>query len=147
MMAKRILVPLDARERSEAVLPLVADLARGAGSTVRLLHVAPLARTRISDAGRVLVYAHQLEERRESEGLDRLRDLEHLLDGVAVERRVRLGDTVTEILREAEAFEADLIALSASRRPWWRRAVTRVTSRVRAKSRVPVLTLVEGSAR
>ena len=41
-MAKRILVPLDALERSEAVLPLVADLARGAGSTVRLLHVADL---------------------------------------------------------------------------------------------------------
>ena len=146
-MAKRILVPLDASERSEAVLPLVADLARGAGSTVRLLHVAPLGRTRISDAGRVLVYAHHLEERRESEGLDRLRDVEHLLEGVAVERRVRFGETVTEILNEAEAFEADLIALSASRRPWWRRAAGRIAAQVRAKSSVPVLILAEGGAR
>jgi len=146
-MAKRILVPLDALERSEAVLPLVADLARGAGSTVRLLHVAPFARTRLTDTGRVLVYAHHLEQRRESEGLDRLRDVERLLDGVAVERRVRFGDAVTEILREADAFDADVIALSARRRPWWRRAALRVTSRVQAKSPVPVLILAEGGAR
>jgi nucleotide-binding universal stress UspA family protein len=145
MMAKRILVPLDASERSEAVLPLVADLARGAGSTVRLLHVAPLARTRISDDGRVLAYAHHLEERREAEGLDRLRELERLLDGVAVEHRVRLGDTVTEILREADAFDADVIALTSPRRPWWRRAVGRVATRVRAKADVPVLILSGGA--
>src|SRR5207247_861611 len=36
VMAKRILVPLDLTEDTEAVAPLVADLARGRGATVRL---------------------------------------------------------------------------------------------------------------
>src|SRR5713226_4847106 len=40
-MAKRILVPLSGRARAEAVLPVVADAARSAGATMRLLHVAP----------------------------------------------------------------------------------------------------------
>ena len=40
-MAKRILVPLDRSEASRSVLPMVADMARGSGGTVRLLHVAP----------------------------------------------------------------------------------------------------------
>ena len=39
-MAKRILVPLDETTEHEAILPLVADIARQAGATVRLLHVA-----------------------------------------------------------------------------------------------------------
>ena len=147
-MAKRILVPLDTPERSETVLPLVADLARGSGGTVRLLHVAPLVRTRISDDGRVITYAHQLEERREAEGLQRLRHLElAALDGVPVEHRVRLGDPVTEILREADAFGADVIALSTRRRSWWRQAFGRVAARVRAKSGIPVLVFADGGAR
>src|SRR5687768_1233597 len=59
MMAKRILVPLDTSEHSDAVLPLVADLARAAGATVRLLHVTPYSRTRFSADNRVVQYAHQ----------------------------------------------------------------------------------------
>lgn len=54
-MAKRILVPLDRRERAETVLPLVADMARAGGATVRLLHVAPLPRIRQDACGRVIV--------------------------------------------------------------------------------------------
>ncbi|PYN05671.1 MAG: universal stress protein, partial [Candidatus Rokuibacteriota bacterium] len=41
-MAKRILVPLDQSPPAEAVLPLVGEVARGGGATVRLLHVAPI---------------------------------------------------------------------------------------------------------
>ena len=145
-MAKRILVPLDASERSESVLPFVADLARGAGGTVRLVHVTPYVRTRLSDDGRVLFYGHQAEERETARADSRLRDLEPLLDGVALEHRVRLGDPAEEIVREAEAFGADVVVLSTRRRPWWRR-VGRVATRVRAQSDVPVLLLSEGGAR
>ena len=106
------------------------------------------ARTRISEDGHVLAYAHHIEERRESETLSRLRALEaELLDGVAVEHRVRIGETVAEILNEVEAFGADLVALSTRRPAWWQRAFGRVAGRVRGKSRVPVMVLADGGAR
>jgi nucleotide-binding universal stress UspA family protein len=144
-MSKRILVPLDAGEHADAVLPLVADLARGAGGTVRLLHVAPVARTRIHNDGRVLQYAHDAETRRESEALDYLRELEPRLDGVPVERRVRLGEPADEILHEAESFGADVIVLGVRRRAWWRRALGRVAGAVRARATAPVLLVGEGA--
>ena len=158
-MAKRILVPIGDDARAEAIVPLVAALARDGGGTVRLLNVQPLQRTRFDDyarrlplygydAGvtlevqqRVLLYAHAHEERLESETLERLRQLEPLLDGVAVERTVRFGDVTEEIVREAEAFDADLIAVSERRRPWWRPALARLVDRVRGRVRVPVLAL------
>ena len=158
-MAKRILVPIGDNERAEAIVPVVAALARDGGGTVRLLNVQPLQRTRFDDyarrlplygydAGvtlevkqRVLLYAHAHEERLESETLERLRQLEPLLDGVAVERTVRFGDVTEEIVREAEAFDADLIAVSERRRPWWRPALARLVDRVRGRVRVPVLAL------
>jgi len=158
-MAKRILVPVGDHTRAEAIVPVVAALARDGGGTVRLLNVQPLQRTRFDDyarrlplhgydAGvtlevqqRVLLYAHAHEERLESETLERLRQLEPLLDGVAVERTVRFGDVTEEIVREAEAFDADLIAVSERRRPWWRPALARLVDRVRGRVRVPVLAL------
>ena len=158
-MVKRILVPVGDNDRAEAIVPVVAALARDGGGTVRLLNVQPLQRTRFDDyarrlplygydAGvtlevqqRVLLYAHAHEERLESETLERLRQLEPLLDGVAVERTVRFGDVTEEIVREAEAFDADLIAVSERRRPWWRPALARLVDRVRGRVRVPVLAL------
>jgi nucleotide-binding universal stress UspA family protein len=145
MMAKRILVPLDTSEHSESVLPLVADLARAAGATVRLLHVTPYARTRVSDDNRVIHYAHQLEERDAREAALRLRQLTALLDGIAVEYSVRLGDPGEEILREAEAFNADAIVLRAAPWRWWRRTLGRVAARVRAKAAAPVVLLSEAA--
>jgi len=82
----------------------------------------------------VLAYGHVHEERLESEHLERLRRLEPLLDGVAVERAVRFGDVVEEVAREADAFDADLIAVSERRRPWWRPVLTRFVDRVRARA-------------
>src|SRR5712691_684372 len=130
-MAKRILVPLDRRERVEAVLPLVADLARASGATVRLLHVAPLPRLRQDTYGRVIAYADQESDRLEGEGLEYLRAAEAQLEGVPVERRVRFGDAREEILREAEVFGADLIALRAA-------LSRRVPERVRREAEVAV---------
>lgn len=144
-MAKRILVPLDTSEHSESVLPLVADLARAAGATVRLLHVTPYARTRFSEDNRVIHYAHQQEERDAREAELWLRELTPLLDGIDVEHRVRIGDAGEEILREADAFDADVIVLRASPWRWWRRTLGRVAKRVRAKAGAPVVLLSEAA--
>lgn len=116
-MAKRILVPLDQSPAAEVVVPLVADMARGSGATVRLLHVAAVPRNRLSEQGRVLAYADQEMARLEAEGLDYLRTVEMQFDGAAdVECVVRFGDPVAEILLEAEAFGADLIAVTTEGR-------------------------------
>ena len=144
-MPKRILVPLDTSEHAESVLPLVADLARAAGATVRLLHVTPYARTRVSDDDRVIRYAHQQEERDAREAERWLRGLTLSLDGVAVEHSVRVGDPGEEILREADVFDADAIVLRASPWRWWRRSLGRVAKRVRANAEAPVLLLSEAA--
>jgi nucleotide-binding universal stress UspA family protein len=163
MMAKRILVPVGNVTRAEAIVPVVAALARESGGTVRLLSVQPLPHTRFDeyahtlpsygyDVGvtldvprRVLTYGHAHEERLESETLERLRGLEPLLDGVPVERAVRFGDVVEEITREAHAFDADLVAVTERRRRWWRPLLARMIDRVRARVGVPVLALSGGA--
>lgn len=161
-MAKRILVPVETNDDAEPIVPLAAALAREAGGTVRLLNVQPVPRTRFTDAApraprydfdagipdaadRVLAYGHVLEERVQADVIERLRALEPLLDGVAVERVVRFGDVADEIAREADAFGADLVAVAERRRPWWRPSLARVVDRVRARVRVPVLALSGGA--
>ena len=122
-MAKRILVPLDQSPLAESMVPLVADTARGAQATVRLLHVAPIPHNRIDADGRILAYVDQEMDRLEAEGLDYLRAIELQFAGTPVECVVRFGDPVSEILAEAEAFEADLIAVSTAGRSGLSRTV------------------------
>ena len=109
-MAKRILVAVDHTPPTE-LLDLISDAARGGGAAVRLLHVAPKPDNLIGDDGYVMAYADQEAVRLEAEGLDILRPIELHLGGVSVESVVRFGDPAVEILREAEAFDADLIAM------------------------------------
>ncbi len=145
-MAKRILVPLDQQDRAEAVLPLVAELARGGGAAVRLLHVAPLPQLRRDAYGRVIAYVDQESDRLEAHALDYLRTVEARLEGVPVESRVRFGDAGDEIQLEADAFGADLIAMTAPKAHWLRPAFTGgVSGRVRRKAKVPVMALSSGS--
>ncbi len=147
-MAKRILVPLDQQERTEAVLPLVADMARAGGATVRLLHVAPVPQVRHDTAGRVIAYANQEGERLEGRALDYLRTVEAQLEGVPVEHRVRFGRPGAEILLEADVFDADLIALTAPPRRWrpWT-PFGGVSGRVRRRAAVSVMFLTPRGAR
>jgi nucleotide-binding universal stress UspA family protein len=139
-MAKRILVPLDQSPTAESVIPLVADAARGGQAVVRLLHVAPVPSARIDDEGRILAYADQEMERLEAEGLDYLRVIELQFVESPVECVVRFGDPVKEILREAQSFEADLIAVSTAGRSGLSRAVFgSVAEQVFKKSDVAVM--------
>jgi nucleotide-binding universal stress UspA family protein len=109
-MAKRVLVPLDETVEAEGVVDLVADLAKGGGASVRLLHVAPVPDNVVSD-GKIVAYADQEGARLESEGMDYLRAIETRL-GVPAECVVRFGEPVREILTEADAFGADLVVMS-----------------------------------
>ncbi len=140
-MAKRILVPLDRSEHAEDVLPIVADLARGSGATVRLLNVAGYPEQKFGDHGRVVAYESQEMERITHRRLDYLRGAEARLEGVPVESVVRFGDPVQEIAQEAEAFGADLIAVTAPRRGWFTRFYRNVADSLRRKSSVPLLVL------
>jgi len=141
-MAKRILVPLSGREGAEAVLALVADAGRNGGATVRLLRVAAYPRMRTGPDGRVIAYVDQETNRLEGESQRYLRDVEARLDGVAVERRVAFGDPADEIVREAEAFAADLIAMATPRPRWLARRLSgKVARRVFRRASAPVMLL------
>ena len=141
-MAKRILTPIDARERSETIVPVVTALAHGAGSAVRLLRVFPVPDRVIGSHGRTVAYADQEMARLTAEGLEDLHRIEAQLDGIPVESVVRFGEPTEEILLEAEAFDADLITLATSNRGRLRSAlVPGVAERVARKAPVPTLTL------
>jgi nucleotide-binding universal stress UspA family protein len=111
-MAKRILVPLDEAVQAESMVEAVGALARSTGATVRLLHVAPIADVVVDEDGHVLAYSDQETERLEAEALDFLHAASIGLEGLPVECAVRFGDPVAQILEDAEAWNADLIAMA-----------------------------------
>lgn len=140
-MAKRILAPISVAERGEAIVPIVSALAQGAGSTVRLLRVFPVPGHVVDSDGRTVAYSDQEMARLTSEGEDDLARVETQLAGVPVESVVRFGEAVEEILLEAEAFDADLIALGATRRGRLSSTLAPgVAEQVARKSAVPTLT-------
>ena len=117
-MAKRILTPIDGRGPSETIVPVVAALARGAGSTVRLLRVFPVPEHVPGPYGRTIAYVDQEMSRLTAEGLDQLAHV------------------------EAEAFNADLVALATTRRSRLGSAlVPNVAERVVRDVAVPTLVL------
>jgi len=140
-MAKRILVPLDRSSASEAVLPLIGDAARGAGATVRLLHIAPVPDAVEREYGRGAADSDRVMERATAEGESYLEGASASLQGIPVERVVRFGDPAREILVEAEAWGADLIAVTATPASPFGRLVRRggVADRVTRGAAAPVL--------
>ena len=141
-MAKRILTPIDGCEESTAIVPMVAALARGAGSTVRLLKVFPVPERVMGPHGRTIAYVDQEMARLTALGQDELAHVEAELEGIPVERVVRFGEPSEEIRLEAEAFNADLVTLATSRRSRLGSALRPgVTERVVQESPVPTLVL------
>lgn len=115
-MSKRILIPVDGTTASETLLSLVADMARSSGATIRLLDVKPTPENIIGDYGRVVAYASQEMTRLEHLSECYLDGLAAQIHDVPVERVVRFGDEVEEILNEAEAWQAELIAVAGTER-------------------------------
>jgi nucleotide-binding universal stress UspA family protein len=142
MTAKKILAPIDARERSEAIVPVVAALAHDTGGTVRLLRVFPVPEQVIGSHGQTVAYVDQEMERLTAEGTDDLRHAEAQMGRVPVESVVRFGEPAEEILLEAEAFDADLIAVVTSAAGGLGRVLAPgVAERVARKAPVPTLVL------
>jgi nucleotide-binding universal stress UspA family protein len=141
-MTKRILAPMDGREPSEGIVPIVAALARDTGATVRLLRVVPVPDRVVTEYGRTVAYVDQEMARLTQEGLEDLARVETHLHGVPVERVVRFGEPEEEILLEAEAFGADLIALTVAKHGRLRTALSPdLATRIAGKAPVPALVL------
>ena len=139
-MTKRILVPV-AEDPSSAV-SVVRGVARDQGSTVRLLRVFPVPERVVGPFGRTIAYVDQEMERLTAQGQDEMELAEHELAGVPVERVVRFGDPVEEILQEADAFDADLIAVTTDSRSRLRSALAPgIGERVSRAATTPVLLL------
>jgi nucleotide-binding universal stress UspA family protein len=138
-MAKRILVPVSDASESPAV-SVVRGVARDQGSTVRLLRVMPVPERVVDLRGRTIAYADQEMASLTAKGLSELAVAEHELDGVPVESVVRFGEPIEEILLEAEAFDADLIALTTKERSRLQSALApTVAERIMREADVPVL--------
>ena len=137
MTPKRILVPLKGTASDEAVLSVVAPAASAVGATLRLMHVAPIPRNLVSESGRVVMYADQEMGRLNAQWLSYLAAVAATLHDTATECVVRFGDPAPEIVAEAEAWGAELIAMTTvrGRRFGWRHIVEAVSRKVR----IPVL--------
>jgi nucleotide-binding universal stress UspA family protein len=147
MIAKRILVPLGADERGEAIVPLMAAVARDGGASIRLLRVYPIPERREGTHGRTVEYVDQAMSRLTAEGRDDLAHEEARLAGVPVDTVVRFGEPAEEIAREAEAFGADIIALTEPRRRRFLRLLRRgIARRVARETSVPTLVLTTDTA-
>src|SRR2546427_10125377 len=96
MTTKRILVPLDGDERSEAIVPLVAAVARDGGATGRLLRVYPVPERREGTHGRTVEYVDQAMSRLTAEGREDLARDEARLAGLAGGAGGRVGAPAEE---------------------------------------------------
>jgi nucleotide-binding universal stress UspA family protein len=143
---KRILVPLDGTEESEAVLPHVISLARLAGAELVLARVA-FAPFDIA----VTVGAKALTdylERMRAEGEQYLGEIQAAMPADLVISRTSLtAERAPDgILRAAQAEGADMIAMATHGRSGWSRiAVGSVAETVLHKATTPVL-LIKGAA-
>ncbi|MBI2468809.1 MAG: universal stress protein [Candidatus Rokubacteria bacterium] len=145
-MRRRILVPLDGSSGSEAILPRVAELARGEHATVRLLFVAPPAQARVAPDGRILVYADQEAARLAENARAYLMRAAAALAGIDVQLAVRFGDPAAEILDEADSGGVDLIAMATHQRTGLRRLLEgSVAEHVERLAHVPVLLVGRGA--
>jgi nucleotide-binding universal stress UspA family protein len=148
MTTKRILVPLDGRETAEAVVPVVAALARDSGAAVRLLRIFPVPSEVVMSQGRMVASVDQEMARLESRALSDFAPAEIELAGLPVETVVRYGDPVEEIAHEADAFGADLIALGAGRHGRLRSVLAPGTAqRLQARTETPTLVLYADAGR
>ena len=143
--ARVILVPLDGTVGSEAILETIGEIARGEDASVRLLSVRPPVHE-VEVEGRVLAYADQETERVEAEGQDYLRRAAVSLGSVSVSFAVRFGEPAEQIVAEAEAASATLIAMATHRRTGLARIVKgSVAEHVERTTTIPVMLVQYGT--
>ena len=140
-----ILVPLDGASGSETVLETIGEIARAEGASVRLLSVhAPVDKVEVE--GRVLAYSDQEAERVEAEARTYFQRVAASLGPVTVSFAVRFGDPVEQIVEEAEAAPATLIAMATHRRTGLARIFKgSVAEQVERSTTIPVLLVQYGT--
>lgn len=113
-MFRKILVPLDGRPYSEAVLEPVARMASGTTATVTLLVVGNAPKDVIIERGRVISLDEQLTWQEAEYGRYLAEKRKGLAAaGVAVETATAYGEPVTEILRYADQQNVDVIVVAS----------------------------------
>ena len=132
-MAKRILVPTDCSETSVAAAEHAAELARGTGAKVLLLHVVEAQRPARSAGGpSAAVVSQDLEKIAR-----RLRRR-----GADVEVRLLTGAPGVEILRAIETEKADTVVMGTHGRTGLRKVLMgSVAEKVAREARCPVITV------
>ncbi len=118
-MAKRILVVLTERTLGDGVSAAAeaARLARETGGLVRLMYIRLLPPARVDRYDRVVADADREMARIAAAADERMARIAADLYGVPVERVVRFGRLGEEVVNEAAAIGADLVALASPARP------------------------------
>ena len=110
----KILVPVDIAdpELAKPAVTTAVDMARGAGGSVRLVHVVPLT------SGMLVEYVppdFEAEQRKAAEDALAVIARGAELGGTEVSYVVRQGGIYHEVLEEAKTIGADLIVMSSHR--------------------------------
>ena len=135
-MYRRILVPLEHSSCDAAILAHVRQLARLAGSSLVLIHVADGFAARNAHALKLRESEELQQDRAYLDGL--ARDLEG--EGFDAEAVLAAGDPATEITLAAEREGCDLIAMSTHGHRFLADLILgSVADEVRHRSLVPVL--------
>lgn len=143
--SRTILVPLDGASGSEAVLETIGEIARAEDASVRLLSVHPPAHE-VEVEGRILAFADQETARVEAEAQDYLKRVAVSLGSVSLSFAVRFGEPVEQIVAEAEAASATLIAMASHRRTGIARIVKgSVAEHVERTTTIPVMLVQYGT--
>jgi acetoin utilization protein AcuB len=140
-----ILVPLDGTSGSEAVLEMIGEIAHAEAASVHLLSVhAPVHEVEVE--GRIVSYSDQETERVEAETRTYLKRVAASLGPLTVSFGVRFGEPVAQIIEEAEAVRANLIAMATHRRTGIPRIFKgSVAERVERETTIPVVLVQYGA--
>ena len=137
-MYKRILVPVEHSDADRTIIEHVQPLARMCGATLVLLHVADGWAARAYDE---LQLRESKEIREDRAYLDAL-VAELSRQGFAAESRLAMGDPAAEIIRAADAEQADLVAMATHGHRFVKDILLGATAdKVRHELKVPVLLL------
>jgi len=109
---KKILVPLDGSEISEAILPEIEKLASAFGASISLLHVVPILI--FPGAMEPVLQYETVAEALTKEGESYLRTIEKRLKdkGFTVESQLLRGNEAHVILEHCDRKDIDLIAMT-----------------------------------
>src|SRR5215467_1725359 len=147
-MFQRILVPLDGSPRAEQALPLAARIARAAGGTVVLLHVAYLH----IEYGPYLLQAPYVSELALKEELAKAKSYlagiasSDEFVGIKTKTEAIFGIPAQTILTFAHVSKVDLIIMCSHGYTGFKRwAVGSVARKIVQQSAAPVLLLREGA--